>query len=121
MSNVEFPAMRDEVISALQSLADPEYQRTRWGVSVPGDSYYDDLTLNVHILYDDTKVLPDPESTVGTVIVDSDVAGLAALENALRPLLDEFGDSPDVTYVSDPRWSDVVAAARNALEAMNRD
>lgn len=112
------PAMRDEVISALESLADPEYQRTRWGVAQADDSYYDDLTLNVHILYDDSKVLPDPTAIVGFVIVDAEVPALQALEHALGPLLDDLGDSSDDVYLADPRWPQVVTAARTALNTM---
>jgi hypothetical protein len=120
MINVEFPAMRDEVISALRSLADPQHQLVRWGVSEPGVDYYDDLTLNVHVLYDDCKVLPDPSTTVGDVIVQGEVPALRALHEVLGPLLDGLGDSPDSEYISNSKWPSVVTAAQNALDAMRR-
>lgn len=121
MSNVQNPEMRDEVLTALKALADPQHQRTRWGVEEPGVDYYDDLMVNVHILYDDCKVLPDPSTTVGAVIVEDEVPLLRALQDTLGPLLDEFGGSPDSTYMCDSRWPDVIAAARTALDAMSSD
>ena len=121
MSNVQYPELRDQVLTALKALADPRHQRTRWGVEEPGVDYYDDLMLNVHILYDDCKVLPDPSTTVGAVIVEAEVPLLRALQDALGPLLDEFGGSPDSTYMCDPRWPGVIATARTALDAMNSD
>jgi len=120
MINVQYPEMRDQLLSALQALADPRHQRTRWGVEEPGVDYYDDLMLNVHILYDDCKVLPDPSTAVGRVIVDDEVSALRALQQVLGPLLDELGSSPDGTYLSHPTWPDVIAAARTALDTMNK-
>jgi hypothetical protein len=43
-----------------QALVDPQHQRLRWGRVEEGVRYYDDLDINVHILYDDCQVLPSP-------------------------------------------------------------
>jgi hypothetical protein len=115
---VRFPAMRLEVLSALESLSDRQYQESTWGRYDPGVTWYDDLTLNIHLLYDDCQVLPDPGSTVGEILLPGDVPGLVELHRALDPLLDELGDRPDAEYLSDPRWQGVVDAARAALEGM---
>jgi hypothetical protein len=115
---VEFPEMRDQVIAALQSLADPSHQRVQWGRYEEGVNYYDDLTLNVHVLYDDTQVLPDPSRSVGAVLYEDEVEALRRLDAALGPMLDELQDSSDSTYLADPRWPEVVAAARAALDVM---
>jgi len=118
ITSVGFPAMRDEVIAALGSLADPQHQQLRWGVNEPGVNYYDDLTLNIHVLYDDSQVLPNPSAALGAVLHDEEVDAFLALHTALEPLLDELGDRPDRDYIADPRWPSVIAAARAALEAM---
>lgn len=118
VSTVQYPEMRQQVIAALESLADPEHQRTQWGVVEPGVSYYDDLTLNVHILYDDCVVLPDPTSRVGTMLFEDEVPALRDLDGVFGPLLDELGDAPDEVYLADPRWPAVVRAARRALDVM---
>jgi hypothetical protein len=120
ITSVEFPAMRDEVVAALRSLADPQHQRTHWGVSEPGVNYYDDLTLNVHILYDDSQVLPDPSAAVGAVLSEGEVDPLRTVHDALGPILDELGDRPDSDYLADTRWPAVVAAAQSALDAMRQ-
>jgi hypothetical protein len=118
MTQVTFPHMRSEVISAIRSLSDPAHQRSRWGRIEEGVNYYDDLTLNVNILYDDCQVLPSPESAVPDVLLDSDVPGLLALEAALGPLIEDLGNRPDSDYLSDRRWDGVVAAAKEALLVM---
>ncbi|WP_268267500.1 hypothetical protein OHU34_00630 [Streptomyces sp. NBC_00080] len=39
----------------------------------------------------------------------------------LGPLVDELGDVGDEVYLASPRWSAVVTAARDVLEAMRAD
>jgi hypothetical protein len=86
---VEFPELRDQVIASLQSLADPSHQK------VQGVSYFDDLTLNVHVLCDDCQVLPDPSRSVGAVLYEDEAQALRGLNAALGPRLDDLRDSPD--------------------------
>jgi len=117
-STIEYPEMRLEVIGALMSLSDPSHQRSRWGRFEEGVNYYDDLTLNVHILYDDCQVLPFPELSVPSLLYEAEVPALRAVGEALEPLLLDLGDSPDEDYIADPRWPVVVSAARSALTTM---
>jgi hypothetical protein len=116
--NVEFPSMRAEVIGALRALSDPEHQRGTWGKYEPGVPYYDDLDMNVHILYDDAQVLPDPESAVSSLLYESEVSALQAVDAVLGRMIQDLGDRPDAEYLSDPRWSAVVRAAGDALAVM---
>ncbi|GAB2986023.1 SCO4402 family protein [Nocardioides montaniterrae] len=115
---VQYPYMRAEVVAALESLSDVEHQRTRWGRYIESENFYDDLTLNIHILYDDCCVLPDPAPAVPSVLLESDVPGLERLGAVLTPMLDDLGNSTDEVYLADPRWPAVVAAAGLALTAM---
>jgi hypothetical protein len=117
---VRYPEMRREVVNALTSLSDPAYQRRVWiGRDYPREGFFDDLTLTVNVLYD--MVLPDPGARLGTVLTDDrEVDTLALLERVLGPLIADLGDAPDARYLSDPRWGDVVDAARSALTAMRR-
>lgn len=117
MTTVQFPDMRLEVIAALRALADPEQQRS-WGKVEDGVAYYDDLTLNVHVLYDDCQVLPDPSGRVGSVLLPGEVSALRAVHDALNPLLDDLGEKPDADYLADPRWATVQAASAEALRTM---
>lgn len=116
--DVTFPYMRMYVEDSLESLSDPAYQREKWGVCVEGVSFYDDLTLNTHILYDDCAVLPSPQIKVPAILYETEVPPLLALEEVFGPLLDELGNAPDEVYLDDPRWADVVAAARAAYQTM---
>lgn len=117
-SSVEFPAMRSEVLAALGSLSDRSYQHDRWGHVEPGVNFYDDLTLSVHILYDDCAVLPNPSERLGTVLLPDDIDVLVRLHEALGPMLADLGDNPDSAYLADPRWDSVLAAAQAAEAAM---
>ncbi len=117
---ITYPEMRLEVIEAVRALADPAHQHTRLGRYEEGVNYYDDLTLNVHTLYGDCMVLPDPQSAVPTLLYGEEVPAFQELEAALGPMLDDLRDAPDVAYLDDPRWSRVVASAGTALELMQR-
>ena len=110
--------MRHEVISALTSLSDPWHQVHRWGRFEEGVSYYDDLTMNVNILFDDCQVLPDPASCVGDILFEGEVSAFLALNAALGPMIDDLGDRSDQDYLDDSRWAAVVDAASKALLAM---
>lgn len=101
MTDVEFPAMRREVASALASLADPDYQRRAWiDQEFETPNSYDDLTLVINILHDDTQVLPDPSKRLGTVpAIGSEIDALEALGRPLTAVLDRL---------SGLRWSEVL-------------
>jgi len=110
--------MREEVIAAVRSLADLDHQKTRWGVNEEGVTYYDDLTLVVNVLYDDTAVLPEPSRAVGVVIYDQETTALRAVGELLSPLIEDIGNAPDNVYIADARWPAVVDSARMALATM---
>jgi hypothetical protein len=120
MTMVEYPAMRREVVRALAAFADRGYQHRVCELrQYPGDNFYDDLTQNVHVVYDDCQVLPDPLRRLGSVLVPGDeVDRLRALDSVLGPLIDDLGGVPDSAYVRDPRWSAVMSAAAAALTSM---
>ncbi|MGW4737370.1 SCO4402 family protein [Nocardia xishanensis] len=120
MSDVRFPEMREAVVRALGSLADPEYQQR---ISVerrfPHAGFHDDLDTNISTLYDDCVVIPDPRIRIGTVLVDGpEIERLIELDRALDPMIRRLGDVSDAVYLADPAWPAVVGAARAALAAM---
>jgi hypothetical protein len=122
VNEVEFLAMRREVARALASLADLGYQRRAWLAGNFGDPHTnEDLTLNINILYDDSQVLPNPTTRVGSVLIDGDeVEALTALERPLSRVLDRLGEASDAEYMSSPEWLEVVQLAGVALAAMVR-
>lgn len=117
---VKYPHMRSEVIEAVRALSDPRYQGTSWGRHEEGVSFYDDFTLNVHILYDDCMVLPDPRVAVPDVLHAGEISAFIELERALGPMIQDLGEKPDGAYTNDPRWRRVVEAAASALLVMQR-
>ncbi len=119
-SDITYPAMRLHVIDALRSLSDRQHQRTRWGRVEDGVNYYDDLSINIHVLYDDCMVLPDPKAAVPNVLHDEEVPCFLELEQALGPMIHDLRDAPDDTYTSDSRWAAVVETAGRALTFMQQ-
>ncbi|MFI5719824.1 hypothetical protein [Nocardia sp. NPDC051750] len=108
------------MIDAVAALSDSEYQRRVWVDRIlPEENFYDDLTLRVHILYDDTTVLPDPASAIGDILLGgAEIARLTALDRVLGPLIDELGEADDLQYLNHPRWPEVVRLAGHALSAL---
>ena len=122
MIEVEFPAMRREVAGALASLADPGYQRRAWiDQQFETPHSYEDLTLVINVLYDDTQVLPDPRQRVGSVLIaGSEVNALEALAVPLTAVLDRLGDAEPSAYLESAEWPEVVRRAAVALACMVR-
>lgn len=122
MKDVEFPAMRNEVARALAALADPAYQWRAWvGQSFEKPGAYQDLTMVVNVLYDDTQVLPDPTQRVGTVLVaGAEVDALAVLSAPLTAVIDRLGEVSDADYLEAVEWPHVVRYAGIALACMVR-
>ncbi|GAA4314674.1 hypothetical protein GCM10023178_24540 [Actinomadura luteofluorescens] len=115
---VRFPDMRRAVIEALRALSDPEYQRRVWverTYAQPG--FYDDLTHNVNVLYDDTLVAEDPRAQIGVTLEnEAEAAAIESLTAVLDPLLDSLPTKlEDAQVISRPEWSAVVSAAQAAV------
>lgn len=117
---VRHPSMRAEVVLAVRSLADPAYQHRVWiRREYPQATFFDDLTQNVNILFDDTGVLPDPASAVGDILYPNEVDTMTTLGNALDPLIDELSNADDAQYIHHPQWTYVVRSAQAAYAALN--
>lgn len=116
---IRYPEARVQVLAAVEALADPEYQRRVWiRGELPKPEYVDDLTVNVHILFDDFTVLPDPAPRAGYSLYPDEVEPLRALGAVLDPLLDELDGQPDERYLEHPQWTEVVRAAASAWTVM---
>lgn len=110
--------MRRSLIEALQALSDLEYQRRVWVErNYPQPGFYDDLTHNVKVLYDDTLVAEDPRAQIGvTLESEAEAAAIEGLTAVLDPLLDSSPtELEDAQVISRPEWSAVVRAAQAAV------
>lgn len=121
MTAVRHPYLRSEIVDAVRSLADREHQQRVWlDRNYPTPSYDEDFDAVVHWLFDDTDVLTDPASLVGSIVrtaAEADV--MAPLRAALDTLLDTLGaELSDEEYVSSPLWDPVVEAAVAALAVL---
>lgn len=120
VSEVRYPDLRRYVINAVAALSDLQYQKKVWiDRDYPHENYYDDLDTNIHTLYDDYRILPEPESALGDILIDGDeVERLRTLGRVLGPIIDELGDAPDAQYLSHPSWPAVIKAAGASLSAL---
>jgi len=92
--------MRAELIGAVRTLTDlANQEQVRVWRNYPHAGFFDDLDKNIHILFDDTQVLPDPETAVGAVLHSREVEALRGLGMALDPLMEELGDCRAGTYL----------------------
>ncbi|MFC0027953.1 hypothetical protein ACFFMM_00245 [Micromonospora chaiyaphumensis] len=117
MSEVRFPAMREEIVQAVRALADHEYQWSAWVRRELPPGQYDEFTHRIHILYDDTQVLEDPGAAVGIYLRSQEEAiAMQRLAAAIDALFDELGtELSDESYLRARRWPAIVTAAREAL------
>lgn len=120
VKHVRYPWSRRDVMDALASLADREYQERQW-IHHTEPNNCDDLTLNIHVLFDDFEILPDPEESLEWILLPGDEIGyLRKLGQVLEVLLEKYVDDPDANYMADDLWEDVMRWARLALAAMVR-
>jgi hypothetical protein len=119
---IKYPEMRSQVIEALRAFSDPEYQQRVWvDRRYPHENFYDDLTHNVHVLYDDTGVAEAPHDQIGITLNDSvEAESIEVLAAHLTRILDSVdpGES-DASIISRPEWNGVVVAARETLKAFH--
>ncbi|WP_353112390.1 hypothetical protein [Microbacterium sp.] len=115
---VEFPYMREEVFRAIRGLSDRGYQDRVWGRHKPGSHFFSDLNLNIHILFDDMRVFPDPEPEVGAFIYADEVAAFREVGPFYDALIDALGDQSQEVYLRDPRWGNIVQRAKSTMWSM---
>ncbi|EST19957.1 SCO4402 family protein [Streptomyces roseochromogenus] len=120
---VRLPQMREQIIAAVHALSDPDHQRRVWiERQYPHPGYFDDLTLNVHILYDDTAVLDNPSGAIGHTLRDaSEAQTMQRLADRLNEILDALDpEADDAAYLGHQLWPGVVEAAAQAHASLTR-
>jgi hypothetical protein len=115
---VRYPSLRLDIWVSLTALSDPSHQAIHWGKDLAGDDDFDSLAEHLACLYDECEVLPRPERAVGSILRASEVPAMRMLGRELGALILELGEAPDSSYVTHPRWFDVVVAAEGAIAAM---
>ena len=106
---IEFPQMREEVLEALEVLADADLQNQHWqNPRYPLPCR--DFDWVVRALYD-TPALPSPSLVVGTFLYADEEAPLLALDVVLDPMIAELQDVPDAEYMAHRDWPEVVRLA----------
>ena len=121
--SLRHPEVRRQILDALEAIADRDYQQRVWiKRRLPHDNFHDDLSTNIHILFDDTQVVSHADKQVGFSIYPEEIALLEDVGLRLGSLIDDLGDAEDSAYLAHPAWPEVVAAAGRAAQVIrNRD
>lgn len=119
----KYPEMREELLHAIHSLADVEYQRKAWVKHELPPPKYDCFDFVIHFIYDDTRLAEDPEGAIGLFVKDEqEVELIKAVVRALERVFDALGmKATDEEYISSREWSDVLEAASQAWDGMKDD
>ena len=120
MTLVWFPRARRQTIISIAALSDRPYQERVWlRRELPFPDYYDELDLNIHVLFDDLCILPHPGPADHQVLLPGpEVGRLAALGTVFDSMIRRLGDLGDADYLSDPQWPEIVDLAQRCLPAL---
>ncbi len=117
---VQWPERREDVLNALQALADRDYQEQQWR----SGRGWPDLTAAVHWLIDDTFIdQVGARALIPQLFRDEHEADRVQLVvDALLRVLDDLGPTaPDDAYLDHPAWTSVLHAANTALQVLSPD
>ncbi|MFG3297150.1 hypothetical protein ACGF3G_51370 [Streptomyces sp. NPDC048179] len=120
MADVEFPEMRENVLSAARALGGADNQDRVWiRREYPHAGYFDDFSLNLNIVFD-TLVLEDSASTLGKILrSDEEVSAMTELAERVNLVLEREGsDRIDAEYVRSRYWPGVLQAASRAYSVL---
>ncbi len=118
-SSLEFPHVRREVLGLLRDLSDREYQRKAWAGPDAEDSFDNTITYLEMFQCLDGEAVKD----IGSVYFDeSEAAAIDRLAVTVHDLIKAVGKmGPDEAFLRHPLYDDVVQAAQEAHQAMERD
>jgi hypothetical protein len=117
LSELKFPAMRDELISYLQGLSSAEYQYNAWVARADPVLAYDEFNYVVHFLYDDTDLATDADSWVGLIFRgESEALAISEVVRSLDVIFEKYGTAlSDAEYLTKPEWAYVIESSKHAL------
>jgi hypothetical protein len=120
---VQYPAMRDQLIFTIRTLADSYSQQKVWieGV-IPHEGYGDCFDQAIHFLFDDMTLDSDLEGAIGTLLLDEKEAeAVGKVINALHELLRVEGENrSDEDFINSPNWETVLSSSRNAYSILTK-
>lgn len=123
ISKLKFPEIRTNLFRFVSSLADLEYQKTKWGKFDPSAGSYDDFDMAVSFIYDDACLNDDPAQSIGTILIDDhEVVALTRLIAAIDNLLGKYGnDLSDDQYIKKFEWKAILDCAKEVMKLIARE
>jgi hypothetical protein len=123
MTEVRYPERRSELGAFLQDLANPIYQWEAWIKEKHHPSEKQGFDTAMHFILDDNNLDDNTQACLGVILkTQEEVETMRKLADALIAVLDAVNNSNGVSedYITHPLWADVLAAAREALDAFTR-
>ncbi|ARN82179.1 hypothetical protein DSM21852_15650 [Methylocystis bryophila] len=119
MPNIRFPDMRMNVLGNLEALADREHQERCW----VRHEAYDCFDEVIHALFDDSSFEDGPRSAVGALLFEEGEADrIKTVMDLIDALFAKYGKKlSDKGYMATPEWPAIIAAAKQAFEAMKQN
>lgn len=117
LSELEYPTMREELVSYLEGLSNYDYQCRAWVCRSESDMAYDELNYTIHFLYDDTDLATDPRSWIGVVLRgEEEVMAIFDVVKSIDGVFDKYGTLlTDAEYIVKPEWVGVIESSKKAL------
>lgn len=122
-TSLQYPGMRFRLISCLEDLSNKQKQTKDWvKISVP-HFFWDNLSEDVAIIFDEFSLDSNPEKALGSILRDNkEIETINPVVNSLNRVLNKIGiEQPDSAYLNSPLWDDVVEAAKHAYAVLMKD
>jgi hypothetical protein len=119
MTELQFPWRRTEIAAFLQDLANPLYQWEAWIEGKHGQTF--GFSSAADLMLDDLQVYDDAQGCLGLFLkTQEEVDTMYNLSKAMIAVIDATPKASDKERITHPLWADVLAAAREALDAFTR-
>ncbi len=118
---VLYPNMREELINAMRTLSDVEYQQRAWIEHIfPVGIQYDEFSISLNII-EDVGFFEKTEPKIGGVIENlQELIAVERVAYAIEYMFNCRGNNrTDAEYMADPLWSVVVGRAAKALKILS--
>lgn len=117
---VKYPAYRRIVIDCLEVLSDEDYHEQAWINGIYQEDRWMTFTDVINWLGDAGFIYLEQEVPVGYALRNkAETASIFELTKSLDDMLNRLGNqTPDIEYVKDPDWKQIVQLSKEALEIM---
>jgi len=117
------PKIREELINAMKTLSDLNYQEEGWVNNNLPNGRHDTFDQRIHFLYDDNLYADDINAEIGDTIKNENEAKVVSdVIYEIDTIFKIYGKNlTDKEYINLPEWKNVLSSARKAYQYLNTD